>query len=58
METPSTETSAEQATTRRGGSWGAAIALLLILGIIILGAYHAFTERLSQAAGTTAFLAE
>lgn len=59
METPSAETSAPQAqSSRHGGSWGAVIALLLILGIIIVGAYHAFTERLSQASETTALLAE
>lgn len=34
-------------TTPHQGSWGAIISILLILAIVVAGAYYAFTDRLS-----------
>jgi hypothetical protein len=42
METP------EQISPRPNNSWGAIISILLILVIVVAGAYYAFTDRVSS----------
>lgn len=35
-------------TSKRQGSWGAMIGILLILAMVVAGAYYAFTDRLAS----------
>jgi hypothetical protein len=39
---------------RKNTSWGTIIALLLILGFIVVGAFYAWGKRISQEPGYTA----
>ncbi|MEA2701457.1 MAG: hypothetical protein QOE22_166 [Candidatus Parcubacteria bacterium] len=38
---------------RPNNSWGAMISILLILAIVVAGAYYAFTDRVSPTSTTT-----
>lgn len=49
MEPLVTETSTSTPLQReRKSSWGDVIAILIIIGILALGAYYVFTDRLSS----------
>lgn len=39
---------------RPNNSWGAIISILLILAIVVAGAYYAFTDRVAPAPASTA----
>lgn len=38
---------------RQNNSWGAIISILLILAIVVVGAYYAFTDRVSPPPAVT-----
>lgn len=40
-------------TSPRSGSWGAIISILLILAIVVAGAYYAFTDRVAPSPAQT-----
>ncbi|HEY4489234.1 MAG TPA: hypothetical protein VJA87_02010 [Candidatus Paceibacterota bacterium] len=50
------EASNSTLSPRPNNSWGAIISILLILAIVVAGAYYAFTDRIAPApaADTTA----
>lgn len=43
-----TETDVQETTIRRNASWGAIISIIVILLMVIVGAFYAWGERLDQ----------
>lgn len=54
METPTTSTPAPEVRSPEQNSWGALIAIVVIMAIVVVGAFYAWGKKVAQVHQITA----